>query len=350
MTAMASSGVPHFYTEEYYATTFTIEGLRALVAYRLQIDVQDHMTKYKCIQMLMDKDRKVGRWTGPFRFHDLPGELRNMVYTELLRIPTASSGVSRQKLKANTYYEVTTNSLGESHMHCYCDSAFSVKNTPWDIDEKITLFRKVLVHLNLGIDKENPLIRVDKATRYTTEAICKNASQYLYHLVSNLANSPVLKFVDISVDISNFTAPLWALTRSLDDMLRQTLLPLTLLGESRFINFAGVPSNVEQYIKANLEATEIERSQTLFDRLETANEHISSCAEAWRETWTVIEECEELDVYFVDVLMDGIREMEALLAHPKVAELDRLWTDWTSRRYTRNGKKAVLRMIEDLLN
>lgn len=264
------------------------------------------MDKFEYIHILMDEDRKEGKWTGPFRFLDLARELRDMIYTELLSIPIASGSImektgcypailrtskqmeaeGREILYGDNTREITircsdsrmayigsgrviSNNVGENYARFDRATHAYVASMLWDVDKQIGKFKKVLVHLILENDKEGQEPQSYYwGPRGLDEEACMAASHHLYHVTSNMARSTVLKTVEIRIDTANFDPVDWTSTNSQDIWLQRMLWPLTLLGQSPSIKLTGAPSDVEQYIKTNLVTIEVLPSKVLYDRLD----------------------------------------------------------------------------------
>ncbi|KAF2213613.1 hypothetical protein CERZMDRAFT_96443 [Cercospora zeae-maydis SCOH1-5] len=182
---MAPSGAPQFFSEEYYSTTHNVEQLRALVVERLQIDAQHDMTQDTCIRMLMDKDKKDGKWTGPFRLPDIAPELRDMIYTELLGIPEASSG---QDHRGQDRKQLETEGkgilYGENAREITIDSSFhngwysmSGPDTNTVGESYVAMFKKVHVHLSLD-NSLSQWYRDEDTPLQVAKAVCINAARW----------------------------------------------------------------------------------------------------------------------------------------------------------------------------
>ncbi|KAI5363925.1 hypothetical protein Slin15195_G095800 [Septoria linicola] len=335
-----------FWTADDYQAKYNLAELQKLVVDQLNINIVDGMDEDFCINALLEANKKDGKWTGPFRFLDLPPEMRNHVYRELLSIPTAGAGgdVMEPAARVNRVLEHMLNE------YAWRSPLAETAKRPRLLDQHMLRFEEVNVHLQLSIE------RLYSGNVPIVEELCIASGRRLWQLVSDLVESGRLKRFVVSVELFGFKDQQFP--SPTNNMLQQAFWPLSLLGPSRSVRMTGVPSVVLDHIKT-LQATKVPACGVdLVNSAVYLEQGLARCLERMevtqhRKTADSVElanrvrELLWIDSAFVTAVLiekviRAITDMETLLESPEIVEHDSNWEEWISRRHTRSERKQLI--------
>ncbi|KAM3414213.1 hypothetical protein BST61_g10871 [Cercospora zeina] len=327
-----------------YKQRYSKEALRALIKSRGG-SLPARKTKPAFARTLVAMDKNKPNLREAFRFSDLPPELRNAVYEELLTLPEGlidgGPGAFPAILATNkeTYHEAvgilygvntgrvgirssnTNRSLGRiqrSSRTVYLETNHYVRRIPEFEDMQPGLSNMLGRFRTLSITLELPFLPT--FNRWLTRTVASMANQALFLLVSCLGSNRALKSVE-------FVCRDWPHLRSdfPDATLQNMLWPLTQLPQLEKLSLDGMPLRIGFDIELN-KVTGIRDEDVMATIWERANkiaklrrrmvpDHSAKdeCKQALWRAATVLERITFVDANDVKELVDSSRELAEIL-------------------------------------
>jgi hypothetical protein len=280
---------PAWLTEEYY-DGYDTEGLKAWICARFGPLPLSVYTREDLIDLLMNADTNDGkRWTGPFRFMDLPAELRILICSELLVIPkardarlTTKRGCHPAILRVSK--QIAREATGVLYSECPRELSIVCGETSRPPSEapryginnigECTILNGIQVPAwrDLWLEMDTELLRFEKlAITLELEAggppfwaqyhglipghqghaleCCAAAARFLTVLAVRMATSTALQSVELHVVITR-TYETTLPNMTIDDaMLEKVLWPMTIFGAGRTVKVTGVSAAVQRLVQ-----------------------------------------------------------------------------------------------------